>query len=45
MRAISRKINLWIYYEKSRPKTAYSADPSAHDEFRRMNDLDCVLTT
>lgn len=44
MRAISRKINSWIYYEKARPKTAYSAYPSAHDEFRRMNDLDCILT-
>ena len=44
MRAISRKINSWLCYEKARPKTAYSADPSAHDEFRRNNDLDCVLT-
>lgn len=44
MRAISRKINSWLCYEKARPKTAYSADPSAHDGFRRNNDLDCVLT-
>ena len=44
MRAISRKINSWLCYEKARPKTAYSADPSAHDEFRRNNNLDCVLT-
>ena len=44
MRAIKRKINSWLCYEKARPKTAYSADPSAHDEFRRMNDLDCILT-
>ncbi len=44
MRAIKRKINSWICYEKARPKTAYSVYPSAHDEFRRMNDLDCILT-
>lgn len=41
---IINKIRAWINYDKNRPKSDYVTNRKEHDEFRRKNDLDCVLT-
>lgn len=40
---IYKKIESWIAYEKAKPKSSYNSNRKEHDEFRKNNDLDCIL--
>jgi hypothetical protein len=41
---ITRKIESWLKYDENKPKSKYYANSQEHDEYRRNNDLDCILT-
>lgn len=41
---IKKKIDAWIYYEQNRPKSDCWKNEEEHDNFRKANDLDCILT-
>lgn len=40
---IIKQISFWYNYEKNAPKTKYGEDRDTHDEYRKQNDLDCIL--
>ena len=40
---IIKKIRAWVSYDKKKPKNDYATNRNEHDEFRKNNDLDCVL--
>lgn len=41
---ITQKIQSWIDYNRNKPKGNYAAHKQEHDEYRKNNDLDCILT-
>lgn len=41
---IYNKIQAWINYDIKRPQSNYNDNRKEHDEFRKKNDLDCILT-
>lgn len=40
---ILKKIESWINYEENKPTATYKEDRKRYDEYRKYNDLDCIL--